>query len=266
MTRLGAIRYLNALPLVYGLEDEPAVTEVRYAVPSLLAEDLRSCHLDLALVPQVEATREPSYRIVPGLCIACQGPAESILLFSTREWSRIRRVGVDLSSHTSVELLKVLFHLRGGPIPELVTLPPRLDPLRESTLDAMLLIGDRALVEDHGEFPRFDLGALWTEETQLPFVFAVWLGREGLSPEVVETVQRVAQQGLKRRNALADDFCREHPEVLDQRGARRYLNNTIRYTLGNAELESLLTFHQLRVASGSSVQENWKPQFFEVAP
>ncbi len=264
MTRLGAIRYLNALPLVEGLEHEPAV-EVSYQVPSLLAEDLRAGRLDLALVPEIEATRDSRYRIVSGICIACLGPCESVLLFSTCDWSKIRRVGVDLSSHTSGELLRVLFHLRGGPERELVLLPPRLDALREPAreLDAMLLIGDRALVEDHGEFPRFDLGALWAEETGLPFVFALWLGREGISEEAVATVRRVAAAGLTRRDQLAQEFCREHPEVIDPDGARRYLRETIHYQLGTRELESMQTFHRLRAEIGSAVAPEWTPRFFE---
>ena len=126
MTRFGAIRYLNSLPLIDGLDQQPATNSVLYEVPSLLADDLRAGRLDLALVPIVEAPRDPSYRIVPKICVASQGPVESILLFSTCKWGRIGKVGVGLSSHTSVELLRVLFHLRGDPIPEFVTLSPRL--------------------------------------------------------------------------------------------------------------------------------------------
>ena len=46
MTRVGALRYLNALPLVDGLEREPVFDSVRYEMPSLLAKDLRSGELD----------------------------------------------------------------------------------------------------------------------------------------------------------------------------------------------------------------------------
>ena len=150
--RIGALRYLNARPLVVGLDRHEGV-EVTYEIPSLLARDLRAGRFDLALVPQVEATRDPRYRIVRGPCVSCDGPVDSILLFSTQSFAAIRRVGVDLSSNTSVELLRALFHLRGLAIPELIEVPPRLDPLRhrgDLELDAILLIGDRALAEDHG--------------------------------------------------------------------------------------------------------------------
>jgi len=262
---LGALRYLNALPLVAGLESR---AKVSYAIPSLLARDLRSGEFDLALVPQVEATRDRNYRIVPGCCVSCAGPVDSILLFTTRSWSEIRRVGVDLSSNTSVELLRVLFHLKGAPIPELTSVPPRLDPLRRGSsqydpeLDGILLIGDRALAEDHGEFPRFDLGALWWEQTGRPFVFAVWLGRESAPAEAVHLVRETLAHNLPRRSELAGEFVREHPGVIDESGARRYLSETIRYHLGDAEVDSLREFHRLRVEIGS-VSDGWWPSFFE---
>lgn len=178
MTRIGALRYLNARPLIAGLELDPDAGEIRWAVPSLLAQELRTGSIDLGLVPQVEAARNPEYRIVPGLCIAANGAVESILLFQRRPWQEVRRIGVDASSNTAIELLKVLLHRRGGPF-ELSIVPPVLDPLRkrDADLDAQLLIGDRALAEDRGEFERLDLGTLWKSETGLPFVYALWVGR-----------------------------------------------------------------------------------------
>ncbi|MEM7261456.1 MAG: menaquinone biosynthesis protein [Planctomycetota bacterium] len=261
--RLGALRYLNALPLVDGLDRRDDVS-ITYEIPSLLARDLREGRFDLALVPQVEATRDDAYRIVHGPCVACDGAVDSILLFSTKRFADIRKVGVDLSSNTSVELLSVLFHLRGLAVPELVAVPPRLDPLRAESpdLDAVLLIGDRALAEDHGEFPRFDLGAIWKEETGLPFVFAVWIGREETPPEAIDWVRQTLAENLPRRPELAEAFWREFPEVLDPEGARRYLTETIRYQLGPREEEALARFHTLRAEIGRATP-GWRPRFFE---
>lgn len=262
--RLGALRFLNALPLVAGLESHPARPEVSYEIPSLLARDLRAGRFDLALVPVVEAMRDPSYRIVPGPCVSCLGPVDSILLFTTRPLSELRRIGVDLSSNTSVELLRVLFHLRGLPTPELVAVPPRLDRLRsEDALDGILLIGDPALAEDHGEFPRFDLGALWHEATGLPFVFAAWIGRSETSAAAVPLVLETLAANLPRREALAESFVREYPAVIDVDGAKRYLTTSIRYHLGEAERAGLVEFHRLRCELSDDVDPEWTPRFFE---
>lgn len=266
MTTVGAIRYLNALPLVAHLAEQPAIDQVRYEIPSLLASGLRNRSLDVALVPQVESARDPSYRWVTDYCIACRGAVESILLFTEKPWEDLQRVGVDLSSNSSVEMLKVLMHRRTGRIPECIAIPPRLDALRSEgeELDAVLLIGDRALAEDRGEIPRWDLGEVWFEETGLPFVFAVWLGREGIEPDVVAGLSAAARIGLENRASLARAFCREHPDVSAEAAAVRYLSEVIHYELGPDERESLRFFHEQRVAAGlleagSPAPQPWRP-------
>lgn len=270
---LGAIRYLNALPLVAGLERNPDLAETRFEIPSLLAAGLRSGELDLALVPQVEACRDPDYRIVPDLCISCKGAVESILLFRRKEWNELETIGVDLSSNSSVELLKVLFHRRTGRVPRCVPVAPYLDRLRdrpgrapiegdEPRLDAILLIGDRALAEDRGEYPRDDLGSLWFEQTGLPFVFAVWLGRVGADPRALRAVRQAARSGLAHRTTLVDHFCREQPGLLSPDRALRYVTEVIRYSLGEEEIEAIRSFHAMRRAA-NLVTEDWTPRFFD---
>lgn len=246
---MGAIRYLNALPLVDGLDRDPSLGEVCYEIPSFLAEGLHSKRFDLALVPQVEVLGKPEYGMVPDICVACKGAVESILLFTDRDWADIRRVAVDVSSRSSVEMLKVLFHMKTGNIPLCVPTAPNLDPLN-SGFDAVLLIGDRALAEDRGDVPRYDLGQVWWDETGLPFVFAVWAGPLPLHPAAVAAVQRAAKQGNERRVDLAAAFSREHPDVATTPHAIHYLTEVIHYHLGADEQASLQRFAELRVAAG----------------
>lgn len=265
--RLGAIRYLNALPLVNGLDRDPDLGEVRFAAPSTLAGELRSGRLDLALVPQVEGCRSPDYRVVPGICVACRGPVESILLFRNRPWEDIHTVGVDPSSNSSVELLKVLFRRRLGRVPHCIPVPPDLSRLRapsrpEPDVDAVLLIGDAALREDRGEFERDDLGEVWWNDTRRPFVFAVWLGRESSGKGAVSAVQRACERGLANRAALVERFCREQPGI-DFDRALRYISEVIHYSLGAEEIDSMKMFHRLRVEMGLVPPDTWQPQFFE---
>ena len=110
--RIGALRYLNAWPLVDGLVDDVTV-EVVHAPPSELARRLRDHELDLGLVPAVELVRQPDYRVVPDLCVSADGAVESILLFHRRPWDALHRIGVDTSSNSSVELLRVLLWKHG---------------------------------------------------------------------------------------------------------------------------------------------------------
>lgn len=264
--RIGAIRWLNALPLTAAL-DRWEGGSVRSAPPSELARLLRAGELDLALVPQVEIAAQPELRVVPALGIACRGAAESILLFSPRPHSHLRRIAVDTASRSSVELLRVLLRLDGRPDAELLPAPMALSPaeIANAGADALLLIGDRALAARRSEVPRVDLGSWWFERTGLPFVFALWAGRAEADPALVAAVEEAAREGIPRRAEIARKFARTHPDVISEADAVRYLTESIHHELGAQEEESIRAFAELRREMGAPVPAGWRPRAFEGA-
>src|SRR5882757_6071746 len=60
--RVGSVRYLNAVPLTRGLEDE-----VVFATPSKLAEMLQRDELDAALVSVTEVLFNDRYDVLDGI-------------------------------------------------------------------------------------------------------------------------------------------------------------------------------------------------------
>src|SRR5947199_8059211 len=70
--RVGSVRYLNAVPLTRGLEDE-----VIFTTPAKLAEMLQRDELDAALVSVVEALFHDRYDILDGIAIASLGEVQS---------------------------------------------------------------------------------------------------------------------------------------------------------------------------------------------
>ena len=260
--RIGAIDFLNARPLVFGLDEHPSGPSVTWDIPSALARKLHAGDLDYALVPQVEAVRERDYRIVPGPCVSCRGEVESILLFGPEDWSGVRRVGTDRASRSSAELLRVLFHLRHGVVPETVEVPSDLSALDSEDVDAVLLIGDPALAHRHADHPRTDLGRAWWDAVGLPFVFAVWLGRVDAPESGRDCVRAVWGANLPLRESMARDYVQSEPGLLNVREAVRYLTRTIRYELGPEEIEALTLFARLRHEIGSDVPADWNPHFF----
>ena len=71
--RIGAVGFLNARPLAYGLDRDPRVS-LRLDLPSVCARLLHAGEIDLGLVPVIEMLRGPvTYDLVPGLAIACDG-------------------------------------------------------------------------------------------------------------------------------------------------------------------------------------------------
>src|SRR5438034_10357617 len=125
--RLGAVRYLNAAPIVYGLDEDPRYTVLR-ETPAVLADLLRAGSIDLGLIPSIEYA-SGDYRIVPGIAIASRGPVRSVRLYHRVPLADVQTVAVDASSRTSVALLKVLLAAEGLGQPAYVVMPPRLDEM-----------------------------------------------------------------------------------------------------------------------------------------
>ena len=114
--RVGAVSYLNAKPLYYGLCEFAPGVRLSMDVPSRLAEQLAAGELDVALIPSVEYLRgaDRGYEIIPGFAIAARGPVRSVKLFSRVPWERIERLALDAGSRTSQVLARIWLDARHG--------------------------------------------------------------------------------------------------------------------------------------------------------
>src|SRR5687768_6774488 len=81
LLRVGSVSFLNAKPLIYGLEGAADV-ELSLAVPSGLLGGLRAGELDVALLPVIDYQRMEGLRIVPGGGIGCDGETLTVRIFS----------------------------------------------------------------------------------------------------------------------------------------------------------------------------------------
>src|SRR5947208_15317342 len=90
--RIGAVNYLNTKPLIHELEALAPQAELVLDYPSRLADQMARGELDVALIPVIEYFRAGSYRLIPNIAIASQGPVLSVTLFSRTPWPEIRRV------------------------------------------------------------------------------------------------------------------------------------------------------------------------------
>lgn len=195
MLRIGRIPYINCYP-VYGAIDRGLVAldgELVNGVPTALNERMARGDLDLSVVSAVEYARDAQrYLLLPELAISCDGPVQSVMLFSRKPAPELSgaRVLVSRSSLTSVNLLELLFTHVWRAQPEFVPGDAEMGDIArfsEEQHDARLVIGDAALrlhdaAEQDGPWPamypyRYDLGAAWKSWTGLPFVFAVWVAQ-----------------------------------------------------------------------------------------
>jgi chorismate dehydratase len=254
--RLGAVGYLNARPLVYGLEQQPRF-DLRYDIPSECARLLHAHTIDVGLIPSIEYLRGPQpYVFVPGPAVTSRGPVASVAIYTRVEPRDIRSIAMDTSSRTSVALSTVLLRRAFGVTPDAVPMAPDLEAML-ARADAALIIGDTALFLDHqsailnppSTISKIDLGQLWTESTGLPFVYAVWAGWPGaVGPEDVRLLQRARDQGVADSDEVARAYYPDDPGR--QAVAKRYLRDNIRYVLGDEELEGLRAFYRYAAEEG----------------
>ncbi|MBV9497948.1 MAG: menaquinone biosynthesis protein [Acidobacteriaceae bacterium] len=244
--KIGAVSYLNTVPLVWGILRGPqaAAVELSFSLPSVCAKEVEQGGIQIGLVPVAEIARQ-GLEIVPGVGIASHGAVRSILLFSRVPWNKVRSVAADSGSRTSVELARVILRERFGVQPNIGLQKPFLNQMLENA-DAALVIGDPALRLDPETLPYdcLDLGAEWRKLTGLPMVFAAWAGKPGLPLQQLQTLLESSYRfGIERISEIAGlESARRHisPELANQ-----YLRHHIWFEIGPKEQEGLETFLEL---------------------
>src|SRR5437016_11007592 len=175
--RVAAVSYLNARPLIHGLDANPEI-DLSLAVPSNLLDGLRAGESDVALLPVIDYQRLEGLTIVPAGGIGSDGPTLTVRIFSRVPIERVRSLACDPDSHTSVALARILLARRHDLRPEFCDLSRASD---DDPQQARLLIGDKVVCEEPRGFAhQLDLGSEWKALTGLPFVFAVWMARGGV--------------------------------------------------------------------------------------
>lgn len=242
--RVGAVQYLNTRPLVHGLA--AAGVDVRYDLPSRLADRLAGGDLDVALVPVVELFGTADYRIVSDACIGCRGPVMSVKLLFRTPPERVATLAVDEGSRTSATLARILLAERHGVTPHLEPLPIGAG-VGDTRADAILLIGDRALGPAGGPPAAgsfqvvWDLGDEWCRWTGLPFVFAVWAAPAAVDTAALEPLlSRARDSGLANLAAIAAAEAAGHGLTVPQ--CLGYLRDNLHFRLGPREREALWLF------------------------
>lgn len=244
--RVGAVSYLNSVPLIWGMlrGDEQSAVDLSFSIPSVCASEVARGLTDIGLVPVAEIARQ-GLDILADVGIVARGAVRSILLISRVPWPKIRSLAADSSSRTSVQLARVILRERFGVEPDITEQRPDWREML-STSDAALVIGDPALRIDPDTLPyeHMDLGAEWMRLTGLPMVFAAWAGKPGNSDRGFRDLAlRSCQFGVANLSEILAVECGKRgigPHLGEQYFARH-----IHFPLGETELKGLRQFWAL---------------------
>lgn len=253
---VGSVSFLNAKPLIYGLDARPDL-RLSLDVPARLLEGLMDERYDVALLPVIDYQRMPGLRLLTSGGIGCDGATLTVRIFSPVPVERIRTLACDTDSHTSVALARIVLSRLYGIRPRFVDLTA--GALTEGA--ALLLIGDKVVCEEPQGLPhQIDLGEAWKRVTGLPFVFAAWIARAGVElGDLPERLEQAKRDGL----AHLDEIIARHavPRGWPAEVARRYLLEYLQFDVGESQLCAIRMFHQLAGEEGLLDHEPWLLRF-----
>lgn len=224
------------------------------AVPAELPRLLESGVAEAILVSSIDAIRTPGRTACAGVCIGTRGMVESVRLFSKVPFESIRTLAEDASSMTSNALARVVLAESFGAKPVTRRLSPNLYTMLEAC-DACVLIGDIGMAADGTGLYVLDLGQAWVALTGLPFVWALCVGDERLSPEMAGWMNWARVQsgcGADAEGPPDEELIRAAAERarMDLDRVREYLTRTMSYRLDDAFLAGLRAFGRYLVRHG----------------
>jgi chorismate dehydratase len=272
--RLGRIPYINCYP-VYGAIDRGLVSvpaDLVTGTPAELNDLLVAGELDVSVISAVAYARHAKDLVLlPELAISCDGPVQSVILFSRQPVEKLdgRAVLRSASSRTSVALLDLLCR-------DVWKIRPRfaearaeaadLEQLAGLPHDAVLVIGDPALLlaARHVYPYRYDLGEEWKRWTGLPFVFAVWAARRSADAGAVRRIHRALLESRGWGMAHQEELARAASAVtqVPESECLAYLGG-LDYALTYKHLAGLTDFFRRLAAAG--LVPDGSLQFLQVA-
>lgn len=250
--KVARIPYLNAAPFHWGW-DEDLPFEVVEMVPRALGVAARDGAVDAGLMAVADwFSLDGSFDLVsPAMGVAASRHVRSVILFSHRPPRQLDggRIGVTGESSTSRRLVQLLAKARWEIDVEWV---PEAefggDP--ERTLDAVLLIGDRALeVMSHPDrrgWPlAVDLATEWWDWQKLPFTFAVWVARSSVSRRDRARFSGFLAGSLAVGLSHLDEIATAAANGLGSADVLAEYLGHFDYRLGPAELQGMRRFRDL---------------------
>lgn len=235
--KVGAVSYLNTKPLLYGIERSELAQEIELSVayPSELARRLKAHEIDLALLPVAAMNDIKDARIVSDYGIGADEKVASVSIFSQVPMEEIKTVYLDYQSRTSIRLAQLLLEKHWK---KQVVYKAASENYIEyiNGTSAGVIIGDRALKQNHNFEYIYDLAEGWKKFTGKPFIFAAWISNRHLPSGFIERFNKANGEGLNHIEEITD----ENPFPFYD--LKRYFTQDIHYFLDEEKRKGLELF------------------------
>lgn len=236
--RVGAVSYLNAKPLLYGLEHAPIHEQIELLIdyPARVAGMLMDGYIDVGLVPVAVIPKLKEAHVITDYCIGADGPVASVCMFSEVSVDEIEMVYLDYQSRTSVNLAKIL--LREYWKRHVVFIETSGEDFRKRIggTTAGVVIGDRALEQRKHSTYIYDLSEAWKKHTGLPFVFAAWVANKQLPASFINRFNEANAFGLQNIEYVLKPL--HFPDF----SLKDYFTKYLSYDLNKQKLEAMKLF------------------------
>lgn len=226
-TRVSIINYSNTIPFTYGLlqnKELQKLAEFSYGYPSQVAKMLCNDEVDLSIISVAAIPQIPNAQIISDYCISATTHVDSVLLCSNKPLHEIKTLVLDYQSRTTNILVQILANEAWHISPEILTSTVGYE--LQSTGDARVIIGDRAL-EYACKFPYvYDLATEWNKAFQKPFVFAAWVANKKLPHDFLQAFETACEYGVNH----IDDAIASLNKTFSF-DIHNYLHNSVEYPL-----------------------------------
>src|SRR4030043_54643 len=248
--RIVLVSYLNTYPIVWGLKKiaDSHQPDIILAPPAQCAQALLLDKVGVALVPSITYLHSIlAFELLP-FGIVTHKQIDTVLLVGNRPFEEWKTVFLDTDSLTSVQLAKILFRLKKLS-PHFISGIEGIEHLRDQS--GALIIGDKCFTLASRFSMVYDLSKVWSELTELPFVFALFLVHPQCErarlKEAYLMIKEATELGLKNLDHVIEEWCNENPQERNQKDHAYYydyLKNKISYFLTPEALRGLREFFQ----------------------
>lgn len=206
MIKIIAVKYLNTLPFVHGIEQSGILKDysLELDIPSSCAKKLEKGEADIGLVPIGALAELKDYVVFSDFCIGALKSVGSVLLVADKPIEELTEIYLDYQSKTTNLLIQVICNKYLDIYPLWINGNKGFETLIKGSTGG-IVIGDRALeMKDLFKY-KYDLATLWNEYTDLPFVFACWVAKSSVDPNILRDFNEALSWGVAHKYEAIKD-------------------------------------------------------------